>query len=222
MHILRKITKYILRFLGILMGAIFLYGLIALIGALIPTNPAKFDCASTQKVYIASNGLHLDIIFPRAYLDSTWSADLQLPERTEYVAFGWGDRAFYVETPTWDDFRLSVGLRAVFVNSATAMHVTRYDGRRDDWRALALCEAQVATLRQYVLASFARDANEELIAIQASGYPARDQFYEAQGDYSFLKTCNNWVNIGLKRVGVRTSLWAPFDWGVLRYVGEGF
>jgi len=220
MQVIRKTIKYIFRFLGILIVAILFYGLLALIGALIPTNPAKLDCASTQKVYIASNGLHLDIIFPKGYLDSSWVTDLQLPERTEYVAYGWGDRAFYVETPTWDEFELSVGLRAVFWNSTTAMHVTRYDQARTDWRALDLCEAQADTLMQYVQASFARGDARDLTVIEAPGYPDRDQFYEARGDYSFLKTCNNWVNIGLKRAGVRTAIWAPFDWGVLRYVGE--
>jgi len=220
MPVVRKIFKYLLRFLGILIGAILLYGLIALIGGLLPTSPGKQDCTPTQQVYIASNGLHLDIIFPRAYLDSAWVSDLRIPLQTEYVAFGWGDRAFYVETPTWDDFRLSVGLKAVFVNSATAMHVIRYRGTRDDWRALELCETQADTLKQYVLTSFARNDEGDLTFIEAPGYPDRDQFYEARGDYSFLKTCNNWVNIGLKRTGVRTAIWAPFDWGVLRYVGE--
>jgi uncharacterized protein (TIGR02117 family) len=218
MHIVRKTLQYLLRLLGILIGAILLYGLIALIGGLLPTSPGKRDCESTQQVYIASNGLHLDIIFPRAYLDSTWISDLLTPAQTEYVAFGWGDRAFYVETPTWDEFRLSVGLKAVFVNSATAMHVTRYEGARSDWRTLQLCTAQVDTLMKYVQNSFARNGDRELVSIEAPGYPVRDQFYEARGDYSFLKTCNNWVNIGLKRAGVRTAIWAPFDWGVLWYV----
>jgi uncharacterized protein (TIGR02117 family) len=218
MPVVLKIFKYLLRFLGILIGAILLYGLIALIGGLIPTSPGKQDCTPRQQVYIASNGLHLDIIFPKEYLDTNWVSDLQIPAQTEYVAFGWGDRAFYVETPTWDDFRLSVGLRAVFVNSATAMHVTRYRGTRDDWRGLELCETQVDTLKKYVLTSFARNDTGDLTFIEAPGYPARDQFYEARGDYSFLKTCNNWVNIGLKRAGVRTAIWAPFDLGVLWYV----
>lgn len=218
MHVVRKILKYLLRLLGILTGAILLYALIALIGGLVPVNSVKPDCQPTQQVYIASNGLHLDIIFPKEYLDTNWVSDLQIPAQTEYVAFGWGDRAFYVETPTWDDFELLVGLRAVFVNSATAMHITRYEGARSGWRTLQLCAAQVDTLRNYVQASFARNADRELIPIEAPGYPARDQFFEARGDYSFLKTCNNWVNIGLKRAGVRTAVWAPFDWGVLRYV----
>lgn len=215
MPLLRKIGSYLLRALAATVAIVLLYGLAACIGAVIPTRPAKRACPPTQEVFIASNGLHLHLIFPKAQLDSGWLAKLQIPARAQYVSFGWGDRAFYLGTPTWGDFRLSVGLRAAFLRSETALHVTYYQRARKDWLALPLCNAQADVLLRYVQESFASSAG---LPLEAPGYSSRDQFFAARGRYSLLKTCNNWVNNGLKQAGVRTAIWAPFDWGVLWYL----
>ena len=218
MTLLRKIGSYLLRALMVLISMVVLYVGIAGAGALIPTRPAKRNCPPTQEVFIVSNGLHLHIIFPAAELDSSWQASLQIPAQAQYVSFGWGDRAFYLDTPTWGDFRLSVGLRAAFLRSESALHVSYYHHAREDWLALQLCSNQADALMYYVQGSFARAAQQGLLPLEAPGYPARDRFYAAEGHYSILNTCNNWVNRGLKQAEVRTAIWAPFDWGVLRYL----
>ena len=43
-----------------------------------------------------------------------------------FVGLGWGDKGFYLETPTWADLKTSTALKAVSGYNTTAMHVTFY------------------------------------------------------------------------------------------------
>lgn len=39
---------------------------------------------------------------------------------------GWGDKGFYLETPTWAELKASVAFKAVTGLSTTAIHATFY------------------------------------------------------------------------------------------------
>jgi len=40
------------------------------------------------------------------------------------------------------------------------------------------------------------------------------------GSFSLFNTCNVWVNKALKVTGIETSVWSPFDFGVLHHLPE--
>ena len=54
--------------------------------------------------------------------------------------------------------------------------------------------------------------------LDVEGYNSYDSFFEAKGSFSFYRTCNIWVNKALKVIGVKTSIWSPFDFGVLHHL----
>ncbi|MFM7331368.1 MAG: DUF2459 domain-containing protein, partial [Brachymonas sp.] len=39
---------------------------------------------------------------------------------------GWGDRNFFLNTPTWDDLTLSTALNATFGLGSAALHINYY------------------------------------------------------------------------------------------------
>lgn len=193
-----------------------------------PVNRGFRNARSGVEIFVYADAIHSGLVVPlvsetidwRGYFPAGdfWSAD---PD-ADLIAFGWGDRAFFLETPRWSDLRAGTAAWAVLVPSRTAMHVQLRRGekrtRRD--RRVVLTEAQYERLTRHILESFRRDARGRVVHIARSGYGDNDTFYEARNRYFFLNTCNNWTGLGLKRAGVRTGLWTPFAVG-LAQVPEG-
>jgi len=198
-----------------LIAPIGMYFLAAFIFSVIPTDPPPTFCKERNIIYVASNGVHLDLIIPRELLTPSLENGLKLPNWVSYTAFGWGDKEFYINTPTWNDLKLHTALRALFADTESAMHVVWLDRVYNQGAPVALCDFQLDRLLQFIEQSFKTLPDGQLIEIAAAGYGDRDKFYQGVGNFNFIQTCNNWVNRSLKTAGIRTSLWSPFDKGVL-------
>ncbi|WP_218126999.1 TIGR02117 family protein [Catalinimonas alkaloidigena] len=172
-------------------------------------------CPPTRTLYLTTNGVHLDLVVPVDHASAALKTGLRLQGDDRFLAFGWGDREFYLHTPTWNDLTLQTAVQALFWKSATLMHVTRYRQPQTHWIAVPLCEEQLEELMAYIDQSFATDAAGKVL-LPGEGYGPRDDFYKARGSYSCLNTCNTWGNTGLQKIGLKTPLWTPFDFGVLR------
>lgn len=183
-------------------------------------------------VWLRTNGVHADLVlpaqepfdftreFPRIALIDLAREPSLLP--FNWIAFGWGDRAFYLNTPTWADLDAGVAWRALTAQGPSAMHV-EYVRRPEDYdtRLLWLSEDEYARLVAFVRAGFRRDAGGLPIRIDHPGYFATDAFYEGLGSYSALLTSNDWVRRGFAQAGVRTARWAPFDRALLWHAERG-
>ena len=194
------------------------YLLVAAILSIIPTSPAPETCQEKKEVFVTTNGIHLAIILPTRLMDERFRTELNTPSGTKFISFGWGDKEFYLNTPEWNDLKLRTAVRALFVKSETALHVTNYFESKASWRSVEVCPSQVESLNQFIRNSFKTTADSMLAEIEGAGYGENDKFYEAVGSYTCIYTCNNWVNEGLKRSKIKTSLWSPFDHGVLYHL----
>ena len=195
-----------------------LYLGLAVLLSLIPTSPEPVSGPRDQQIYISSNGVHTDFILPVTLVPQTLRDQIGYLADYRYLAFGWGDKGFYLDTPTWADLKASTAVRAMLLPSPTAMHMTGYESIGEQWARVPLTPSQVAILNEFIGSSFRLDERGTLIHIDSTGYGDDDEFYEALGSYNALYTCNNWVNEGLKKAGVKTALWAPSEWGVMRWV----
>jgi len=157
---------------------------------------------------------------PVKNIDTEFLKMLEILPQTKYVAFGWGDKQFYINTPEWKDLTIKTAFKALFLKSETAMHVTCYRNSFARWRKIKLCSSQLDSLNGYIEKSFQKNTNGSLQKIAVSGYNETDAFYAAKGSFSLFKTCNIWVNKALKVSGVETSVWSPFDLGVLYHLPE--
>jgi len=212
------VLRYLLKPILVILILALLYGLAALILSLISTRPDKVDCEEKKEIYLFTNGMHVDLMIPKKLLDSSRVSRLNAPAATSFVAFGWGDKDFYVKTPTWDDFHLGITLKALFWGSESAMHLTYHTQQRTHWKKLALCEPQFKALTTYIWSSFETNEQGGFHQIPDSGYTSTDTFFEARGSYSIFNTCNNWLNRALKKAKVKTAVWSPFGFGVMRYI----
>jgi uncharacterized protein (TIGR02117 family) len=185
------------------------------------------DGESTQgkdiSVYLLTNGVHTDIVVPARSSMQDWTnevkyADTRSNDTTnKYLAMGWGDKGFYLETPTWADLKASVAFKAATGLSTTAIHATFHNELRlgDSCRKINITLAQYRKLIGYIKNSFQTDQNGHFINIKTNAnYGDTDAFYEAKGSYSMFHTCNTWVNNGLKATGLKSCIWTPFDTGL--------
>lgn len=202
----------------IILSFLLLYMLAFLVSPYIPAYTSKRSGDKTKRLYVSDNGVHCDIILPIEDIPAELLEELTYHAGTQYLAFGWGDKGFYLDTPTWAELRVSVALKAMFLPSPTAMHLTEHDEVLEKWGRADLTEEQLSELIEYIRSSFRLDEQGRPILIPNRGYTPRDQFYEALGNYSCFKTCNRWVNRGLQKIDVKTAIWTASGKGIMRYL----
>lgn len=199
------------------------FGGVALLGA-IPVNGDFAPAADGIELCLRSNGVHSDFVLPTHTSAIDWRTQHPhghfpgLAGVGDRIAFGWGDRQFYLETPTWADLRVSTALVALSGLGRAALHVEYLEHRPAGERAACtrLAPDQHRALVDYIQSSFRQDADGRVQRIDAPGYGSADAFYEAHGAFSLFVTCNEWVRRGLSASGVRAPAWAPFDGALLR------
>jgi uncharacterized protein (TIGR02117 family) len=185
---------------------------------LFPANTGKAAPPSAVDAYVIAYGAHTDLVFPASTAAMDWTryfpaADFEkIPATADYVAIGWGDREFYLNTPEWKDLTVPRAAGALFGMHGTLLHVTYL--KKTDFleyaHVLPLSAEQYALLAAYVLES-APHPNNRMVAVPGKRYTPQDAFFKANGAYNMFNTCNAWVGEGLLRAGVPVSRWTPFD-----------
>lgn len=195
------------------------YATAGLIGGLIPVNGGRRPPPHGVTIYVESNGIHTGLILPKVAAGVDWrprvpAADLRDPRFAafDHVVFGWGERTFYLETPTWADVRPRVVLAAIG-SDRTLMHVEHVPRPHlgEDIRPIVLRPEEYRALAHHIAASFGPPSNA------IPGYGRSDAFYEARGRYDGLRTCNTWTGAALAHAGVRVGAWTPFPLTVMRW-----
>lgn len=215
MRIFLKILKYLGLFILVSVSS---YVLMAVILSYWPVQGKEEVCDKNKEVFVATNGVHLYLVIPENDLSMRLKSKLPSTSGVVYYSFGWGDREFYLNTPEWKDLSLSTAFSALFKQSNTAMHVRLYVSKMDHWIKVAVCEDQLKALNNYVVNSFKKSTENFTPIGGVEGYSSNDYFYEAKGSYTMFDTSNVWVNKALKKAKITTSVWSPFDFGVLHHL----
>ncbi|MDH5604256.1 MAG: DUF2459 domain-containing protein [Cyclobacteriaceae bacterium] len=217
-RLLSKIKRYTLWFFGTIFTLTIAYLLAAFLLSIIPTSPHQFNCSDKYSSFITTNGVHLEIVLPVESLSSSFKELLNIPPGTQFVSFGWGDKAFFINTPSWSDLSPVIAFSALFLPSKSALHVTFYTSISNKWHEVDLCLQQLDSLNMYISGAFLKDSIGRFQQIPNAAYSYNDRFYDSTGYYTLFNTCNSWVNNALKHAEVITSLWSPFDFGVLYHL----
>lgn len=218
--------RKLLKFLGL-----FILGFILFIGVYILAGlglgrmgvAAEKNTTTDLSIYLLTNGVHTDLVLPVKTPQIDWSKYLKY-ENTKskqtgynYVAIGWGDKGFYLDTPTWAELKFSTAFKAATGLSTAAIHATYYRTMTEgaDCIKVNISNDQYKRLINYIQKDFIKKSNGELTHIQTDAvYGDSDAFYDATGSYSLFHTCNSWTNNALKAGGLKASVWTPFDKGI--------
>ena len=197
-----------------------------LIVGLIPVNNGFTPPSDGITIYLISNAVHADIIVPRRNEIIDWGAEfLQAKFQHDnsdqtHVAFGWGDRGFFLETPTWSDLSILTASNALLLPSDSCVHVgfTRAENYGADVAAVKIDPAQYGRLVKFIKASFRLDSRGNYCQIDEACYSTCDAFFEANGRYHLFNTCNSWVGRGLRTAEVRVPLMTPMPKSPMLYL----
>lgn len=222
----KKILKYLFIGLASLLLSVVLYLGLAYVLARITVNNNTKNTPQVA-IYIQTNGVHTDIVVPIKNELFDWTTQIKkehtlaTSNNAQFLAMGWGDKGFYLETPTWADLKASVAFKAAFGLSTTAIHATFYTKMKENesCKKIMISSNQYSKLVGFMKDSFQKDSKGNFINIKTTAnYGNTDAFYEAKGSYSMIHTCNTWANNALKSCNQKACLWTPFDTGIfLKY-----
>lgn len=196
----------------------FFYLAAGAIGGALPRNPAWHEVEDGVTIYVASNGIHTGIIVPTRAEGIDWSG-LVRPEHIadpryagRYLWFGWGEREFYLNTPTWREFSPRMAALALIGSDRTLVHVDHLLAPWPDAHPIRLSPEQYRRLAASIRNSFDHARSQPI-----RGYDVADVFYPARGHYDAIRTCNWWTGEMLAAAGVRIGAWTPFSATVMQW-----
>ncbi|MBE9123401.1 DUF2459 domain-containing protein [Tychonema sp. LEGE 07199] len=200
------------------------------IGYLTPTKWGDYsqtDCTVSVQIY--NGGIHTEIIVPvkNEYFD--WNQYLPLTEigrdatsDYKYLSFGWGDRAFMLETPSSGSINPVTGFKALIFPNPSTVQVQGYRVFPPDRETKCVKISGENYLRMviFIQNTFQLDAGGNKIKI-SYGYNKNDSFYEAKDSYSILRTCNDWTAEALRKAEVNTPLWSTLSSSIMFHLNSG-
>jgi uncharacterized protein (TIGR02117 family) len=192
--------------------------------AWIPTNTDFRPDPDGIEIAVMDNGVHTDLVLPLRNSRYDWW-ELLSPEdfpsdvsQFRYVGFGWGDREFYLETPTWADVRVTTVAKASIGLGSTTVHADLLYAlplADDRCRRVRVSSEQYDRLVERIRDTLVLAEDGRAAAIRGAHYHHADAFYEATGRYHLFRTCNVWAGDVLRAAGIRVGLWTPLPGGVL-------
>lgn len=222
--LLRKMFILTLGILEVVIGFLLIYLNSAFLFSVIPAGAE--EATDGVKIFVKTNGVHTDLCLPveTEYLD--WktfipAADFPAVTSFQYVSIGWGDKGFFLDTPTWADLKFSTAFNAAFLGGDAAMHVQYFSHEPQVSTTVKMKYVTPEGYRRligYIKDSFTTDDQGQVELIPGKGYWSDDNFYEAKGSYHLYNTCNAWTNEALKTAGIRTAWLALFSDGIMRHL----
>ncbi|UVK37596.1 TIGR02117 family protein [Mesorhizobium sp. AR10] len=193
--------------------------LAATLGTLVPRplwRAAAAAPAGTRHILVLKNPIHTDIAIPvdddvrkRFHFLVNAGIPADSPE-VRYIVFGWGGRAFYLETPTWSELKAVPVIKALTLDTSV-MHVDvagEIPEPRPNVTGFDIGEERFTALLDFIVASFQQGPNGPILVPDAA-YSRFDRFYEANGHFNALVGCNTWTASALRVAGLRTGWWNP-------------
>ncbi|HEX9965985.1 MAG TPA: TIGR02117 family protein [Allosphingosinicella sp.] len=221
---MRRASRIALRTAAALLAVPILYFLAALILGTVPANRGWQEAKEGVTIFVRTNGVHTWILIPKVSEEMDWRPLLPGEHlrdsrwgRGNYVALGYGNRTFYLETPTWGDLTMKNAFLAAFGQGRSLMHADHdHDPKAaDHQRPIVLRREEYRRLVAFARRSFQYDREGRTMPILGRGYGTSDMFYEAAGPYSAVYTCNSWTGAALRHAGVKTGVWTPLSQSIM-------
>lgn len=224
-----KTIKKTFKYIGLFLLALITYVLLVSLLSFIPVNTNQFAIDEPKvEIFILSNGVHTDIVVPVKNDTFDWSKQIKFEHTkakdstAKYLAMGWGDRGFYLETPTWADLKVSTALKATTGLSSSALHTTFYKTMKEDahCKKIQISTIEYQNLVLFINESFETKSGDNIKNETDAVYGKNDIFYEAKGSYSLFYTCNSWVNQALKAANQKAAFHTLTDTGIFRHYSK--
>ncbi|MEL7499395.1 MAG: TIGR02117 family protein [Planctomycetota bacterium] len=204
--------RCLLSFFSIVLFYLTLCGL-----GLYPVNQDYVEPAEGVDVFVLSGAFHSDIIFPIQHSTIDWrtrfpESDFELDTKlATHIGIGWGDRNFYLHTPTWNDLKFSTAANALLWPSETVTHISMISEPivGTSIRRVRVSTEDYEAMVDHVLSSFAKNETGNFEMIPGFSYTGNDAFYRGTGSYHVFRTCNCWVGETMRAGGIKCGWFTP-------------
>jgi len=167
--------------------------------------PYTGTAPKAQTLYVIAGGWHTEIAIPVRTLSGPLTDLKEVKSSTANVAFGWGQRDYYMAaTPDFGDL-----LKAA-VSGPAVMLVIPLDGPPADTFgpsnvfAVPVSSEGLARLAEYLWADLQKDPTGVPRPIAAGPYVG-SAFYASTSTYEVLHNCNTWTAEALHLAGIAVS-----------------
>ncbi|VAW85088.1 hypothetical protein MNBD_GAMMA17-25, partial [hydrothermal vent metagenome] len=169
-------------------------------------NSAPFSGAGGHVVHVISHGWHTGLVVPAKEIQARIPALQDQFGDVGSLEFGWGDKGFYQA----EEITTGLTVRAVLWPTESVMHVVAVpQSPREyfpDSEVITFCltDSALSSLMQFIASSFKRNDTGDVVSMK-SGVYGNSQFYQGEGDYYLMNTCNKWTAKGLRSAGMNIS-----------------
>lgn len=214
------LARAVFGWLALAVGCYFLAGWV---GSSFPVNRGFPDNDDGVEIIVATNGVHTSIAVPLRSADMDWTRVFPPSETANpfrpytHVAISWGERAVFLDTPTWSDLSPLTVLRVMSVGGDALYHVEHWvrPAPSENFRPMRISREQYRRLVRALLRDLPQRTPGRAVY---PGYTDQDVFYDARGTYTVYKTCNEWTGETLRMAGIETGAWTPFAGSVMKWV----
>ena len=216
----RSPSSWLLRIALAIVALPLAYALAAVVGGLVSVNRDWVEPAGGTSIYLASNGVHIDLLLPVVAEGVDWRRTVdpadaaRPPAHPRFVAVGMGDREVYLNTPNWSDVSARTLVHAL-TGGSRVMHVEWVDDAAYATRQLRLTPDQYRRLAAAIAGGFRRGKDHRPVLLDHPGYRSDDRFYAGVGRASAINSCNQWIADMLRLAGVKAPAWSPLPEGLV-------
>ena len=189
---------YFILFL-LLLPALALYFVFCFTIPLIKINKIKNQ--KGIKFWTIKDKIHADYLFESIHFIDTFPTD------KKYISVGWGDRKIFLETKSWGELRIEDFIKAFFGLNGTVLRVDYFDELPPNKQIKEFEVENLDDIKKHIKKSHTNN----LIKKQENFYQIGD-YYESKLQYNCIMTCNNWINIGLRKSFCSNRIWCPISY----------
>jgi uncharacterized protein (TIGR02117 family) len=169
------------------------------------SNPAAvtYSRDNSVRVFVVHDAWHAALVIKKADIAAGALPELRDFPSAEYVEFSWGDRDYF---PALNP-GVGLALKAAFWSSGSILHVVGFTGPLEkfypggDIIDVSLSEEGFRQLIKFISDTFSRP-HPPSPAEARPGLFLHGRFYDAEGRFSLLRTCNTWVAEALSAAGL--------------------
>ena len=180
------------------------------------------------KIYIYNTGIHTDILVPVKNKTWDWQEHLNIKSiahpsfSINYLAFGFGDRAYFLETYSGTSLPIKTTFKALFLPTPSAIRVLAYQNIPQQYqiKCVMISTYNYFKLMEFINNSFQFDAQGNRINLTIDPNYGGG-FYAAKDTYSILRSCNDWTGEALRLAGVNTPLWSGLSSSIMYHLKNG-
>lgn len=177
--------------------------------------PHAINKPEKKIIYVVSHGWHTGVIIQKEdllkkvpelgnYFPRTKKNDIYYPRH--FIEIGWGDKDFY----RTHQITSQITLKAMFMAQGSIMHMVDVTDDPDIFfkesvvKKIELESLGYERLLSYINISLQRNQQNQLIHLGIGIY-GHSHFFESNGTYSLLNTCNKWTAKALQSGGIKIS-----------------